>query len=82
MSIAIILVFVFCVLPPTVIILTREYYWASSWNIPRSFDKYSHVTFYINAAYCAANPIVCLIFSINYRQGLKRLINSCTFAQA
>ena len=82
MSIAIILVFVFCVLPPTVIILIREYYWASSWNIPRSFDKYSHVTFYINSAYCAANPIVCFIFSSNYRQGLKRFINCCTFAQA
>ena len=66
MSIAIILVFVFCVLPPTVIVLIREYYSASSRNIPRSFDKYIHVTSYITPASCAANPIVCFIFSSNY----------------
>lgn len=27
------------------------------------------------AAYCDINPIICLIFSSNYRQALKRLIN-------
>ena len=82
MSIAIILVFVFCVLPPSVIILISEYYWASSGNMPRSFDKYFHVTSYIFAAYCAANPIVCFISRSYYRRSLKRLINCCTFAQA
>ena len=46
-----------------------------------SFVLYVIVTRYISYTNCAINPIICLIFSSNYRQALKRLINCCDKVQ-
>ena len=46
-----------------------------------SFWIYYKVTIYIAYAYCAINPIICFMFSSNYRKALKRLIK-CSFVQA
>ena len=46
-----------------------------------SFWMYYKVTIYIAYAYCAINPIICFMFSSNYRKPLKRLIK-CSFVQA
>ena len=78
MSIAINLAFVFCVLPPTTNLLIVKY-GASSTVLSCSFWIYFRVTVLISEAYYIANPTICFIFSSNYRQGLKRLINPPAF---
>ena len=42
-----------------------------------SFKLYDRITLYMPLANCALNPIICFIFSSNYRQALKRLANGC-----
>ena len=42
-----------------------------------SFYVYSIFTLFMAYANCAINPIICLIFSSNYRQSLKRLVSCC-----
>ena len=73
MSIAIVLAFVFCWLPYSTNIIIR--YQASSIHFSCGFWLYYYVTYYIAVGYCAVNPIICFVFSSNYRQGLKRLMN-------
>ena len=46
-----------------------------------SFKLYDLITFFMGFANCAINPIICLIFSSNYRQALKRLANCCNTGQ-
>ena len=78
MSIAIITVFVLCWLPysiNTLIILYQDT------DLSCSFWIYDEVTFYMTSAYCAINPVICFMFSNNYRKALKRLIK-CSFVQA
>ena len=43
--------------------------WSSS-----SFILYKIVTSFMAYANCAINPIICLIFSSNYRNGLERFV--------
>ena len=80
MSIAIVTVFVFCWFPYSInflIILyqdTLTHLSCSSWI-------YDEVTIYMATAYCAINPVICFMFSSNYRKALKRLIK-CSFVQA
>ena len=78
MSIAIVTVFVLCWLPISInslITLYRD----SSTHFSCSFWQYFYVSIYMTAnAYCAINPIICFMFSINYRKALKRLIK-CSF---
>ena len=38
---------------------------------------YDSFVSFMAAANCAVNPMICLIFSSNYRQGLKRLVTFC-----
>ena len=80
MSIAIVTVFVFCWLPYSINFLII-WYQDSSTHLSCSFLIYYEVTSYIASAYCAINPIICFMFSSNYRKALKRLIK-CSFVQA
>ena len=80
MSIATVIVFVFCWLPYSINVLIIEYQ-DSSTHFSCSFWIYNAVTFCMAAAYCAINPIICFMFSSNYRKALKKLIK-CSFAQA
>ena len=80
MSIAIISVFVFCWLPFITNVLIDNYR-SSFMYFSCSFWLYYHVTFYIAAANCTFNPIVCFTSSSNYRLGLKRLISSSSGVQ-
>ena len=80
MSIVIVTVFVLCWLPGVTTILIILYQ-DSSTHFSCSFWIYLEVTFYINTAYFAINPVVCFMFSSNYRKALKRLIK-CSFVQA
>ena len=83
MSIAIVTVFVLCWLPYNTNYLIIDYQ-GSSAHFSCSFQIYYNVTYqtYLTAnAYCAINPIICFMFSSNYRQGVKRVVK-CSFVQA
>ena len=80
MSIAIVTVFVLCWLLFSTNHLMIAYQ-DSSAHFSCSFQIYFDATYFLIHAYCAINPIICFMFSSNYRQGLKRLIK-CSFVQA
>ena len=80
MSIAIVTVFVFCWLPYSINFLILCYPDTFT-HLSCSFWIYDEVTIYMATAYCAINPIICFMFSSNYRKALKRLIK-CSFVQA
>ena len=50
-------------------------------SISCSFYLYDFIAMFMALANCAINPIICLIFSSNYRQALKRLANCCDTGQ-
>ena len=73
MSIAIVTVFVLCWLLFSINFFII-WYQDSSTLFSCSFWIYVAVTIYMINAYCAINPIICFMFSSNYRKALKRLI--------
>ena len=79
MSIAIVTVFVFCCLPYSINFLITQYQDTFT-HLSCSFWIYYKVIFYVANAYCAINPVICFMFSSNYRNTLKRLIK-CSFVQ-
>ncbi|XP_073249895.1 RYamide receptor-like [Porites lutea] len=80
MSIAILTVLLLCWLPFSINYLIIEYQDTFT-HFSCSFWIYYKVTVYMTYAYCAVNPIICFMFSSNYRKALKRLIK-CSFVQA
>ena len=80
MSIAIVTVFAFCWLPYSLNYLITQYQDTFT-HLSCSFWIYYEVTFYTASAYSAINPVICFMFSSNYRKALKRLIK-CSFVQA
>ena len=80
MSIAIVTVFAFCWLPFSINVLIIAYKDRST-HLSCSFWLYFTVTADMSNAYYSINPIICFIFSSNYRQALKRIIK-CSSAQA
>ena len=80
MSIAIVTVFVLCWLPFSINHLIIVYQDTFT-HFSCSFWIYWEVTTYMTNAYCAINPVICFMFSSNYRKALKRLIK-CSFVQA
>ena len=80
MSIAIVTVFLFCCLPYSINFLILRYQDTFT-HFSCSFLIYHAVAFYMAIAYCAINPVICFMFSSNYRKALKRLIK-CSFVQA
>ena len=80
MSIAIVTVFVFCWLPLSISVLIILYQGTFT-HLSCSFWIYYEVAFFMSTAYCAINPVICFMFSSNYRKALKRLIK-CSFVQA
>ena len=80
MSIAIVTVFVFCWFPYFINLLILLYQ-DNFTHFSCSFWISYEVTIYMANAYCAINPVICFMFSSNYRKVLKRLIK-CSFVQA
>ena len=75
MSIAIVTVFVLCWLPYSINPLIISY---QDTHFSCSFWIYYEVAFIMATTYCAINPVICFMFSSNYRKALKRLIK-CSF---
>ena len=80
MSIAIVTVFVFCWLPFSINFFIR-WYQDNFTHFSCSFWMSYEVSIYMANAYCAISPVICFMFSSNYRKALKRLIK-CSFVQA
>ena len=80
MSIAIVTVFVFCWFPYSINLLILLYQ-DNFTHFSCSFWISYEVSIYMANAYCAINPVICFMFSSNYRKALKRLIK-CSFVQA
>ena len=80
MSIAIVTVFVLCCLPFPINFLITQYQDTFT-HLSCSFWIYDEVTIYMLNAYCAINPVICFMFSSNYRKALKRL-RKRSFVQA
>ena len=76
MAIAIVLGFVLCFLPYNIIVMLTFFTWDGT-SVPCGITRLNFITLYLVYANCAINPCICFIFSGNYRQGLKRLLN-CT----
>ena len=80
MSIAIVTVFVLCWLPYSINFFIL-WYQDNFTHFSCSFWISYEVSIYMANAYCAINPVICFMFSSNYRKALKRLIK-CSFVQA
>ena len=80
MAIAIVVAFFICLIPmfSNVMISVLS---APISTISCSFYLYNVIAIFMSLANCAINPIICLIFSSNYRQALKRLANCCNTGQ-
>ena len=70
MAIAIVVGFVLCWFPFSVIVL-QSYYGRLSCAVLLSWN----IALFMAFSNCAINPCICFIFSANYRQGFKRLLN-------
>ena len=82
MAIAIVVVFFICLIPYfSNFVIARFSAPDSSIWFSCSFVLYVIVARYISYTNCAINPIICLIFSSNYLQALKRLVNCCNTVQ-
>lgn len=70
LAIAIVVGFVLCWFPFSVIVL-QSYYGRLSCAVLLSWN----IALFMAFSNCAINPCICFIFSANYRQGFKRLLN-------
>ena len=72
MAIAIVLAFLFCCVPNTtarlIMMLNNSVSYSCSFKL---FTIFAHLMYIAN---CTVNPFICLIFSSNYRQGLRKLL--------
>ena len=74
MAIAIVLGFVVCWVPYSVISLLRIFPWANKTRFSCGIIHLFFVFQFMARANCAINPCICFIFSGNYKQRLKALI--------
>ena len=72
MAIAIVLGFVLCWVPLTVINLLLRFAWKSELP-PCGISLISSISHFLAVSNCAINPCICFAFSGKYRQGFKRL---------
>ena len=70
MAIAIVVGFVLCWVPGSIIFLLKLF----DRDLPCGFWLYLLIASFMAYSNCAINPCICFIFSGNYRQGLKRLL--------
>ena len=79
MAIAIVLGFVLCWVPFSITTLLHFFEWEGGW--PCGNILYLRILMLIARVNCATNPCICLIFSPNYRAGLKRLVKCFSAVQ-
>lgn len=75
MAIAIVVAFVLCWVPFSIMALLSLFVRDRGRSVPCAIHHYWLIPSLMATANCAVNPCICFIFSTNYRQGLKRLLN-------
>ena len=74
MAIAIVVGFVLCWVPWSIINLLLLSALESDRTLPCDFYLYNGIGYFISLLSCTINPLICFTFSGNYRQGVKRLL--------
>ena len=74
MSVAIVLASVLCWVPYSILYLQFYFVWHRR-ELSCGVVLLMDITWFMTHASCAVNPFICLLFSRNYRQGLKRVLN-------
>ncbi|XP_078349035.1 neuropeptide FF receptor 2-like [Oculina patagonica] len=70
---AIVIGFVLCWTPVSVLNFLYAFVWDSNTSLPCGIATYHFAAVFMAQANCAVNPCICFTFSGNYRQGLKSL---------
>ena len=79
MTVAIVVAFFICWIPFSIQVVT--FYFVPKNTLDCKFWVSSNVALFMAYTNCAINPIICLTFSSNYRQALRRLLNCCGAVQ-
>ena len=79
MTVAIVVAFFICWIPFSIHIVT--FYFVPKNTLDCKFWVSYNVAVFMGYTYCVINPIICLTFSSNYRQALRRLVNCCDAVQ-
>ena len=79
MTVAIVVAFFICWIPCSIQLVT--FYFVPKNTLDCKFWVSYVVTFFMARTNCAINPIICLTFTSNYRQALRRLVNCCGAVQ-
>ena len=80
MAVAIVVAFFICWIPFSINIMIVYLVPRKTWVLCTFWVSY-HVALFMARTNCAINPIICLTFSSNYRQALRRLVNCCDAVQ-
>ena len=75
MTVAIVVVFFICWIPFSIELVI--FHFVPKNTLDCKFLVSYNVALFMAYANCAINPIICLTFSSNYRQALRRLVNCC-----
>ena len=78
-AVAIVVVFFICWIPISIKLVTS--YFVPKTTLDCKFLVSLDVALFMAYTNCAINPIICLTFSSNYRQALRRLLNCCGAVQ-
>ena len=79
MTVAIVAVFFICWIPFSIKLVTS--YFVPKTTLDCKFLVSLDVALFMAYTNCAINPIICLTFTSNYRQALRRLVNCCGAVQ-
>ena len=79
MTVAIVVAFFICWIPFSIQVVT--FYFVPKNTFDCKFFVSHNVALFMAYTNCAINPIICLTFSSNYRQALRRLVNCCGAVQ-
>ena len=79
MTVAIVVAFFICWIPFSIQVVT--FYFVPKNTFDCKFFVSHNVALFMAYTNCAINPIICLTFTSNYRQALRRLVNCCDAVQ-
>ena len=79
MTVAIVVAFFICWIPFSIQLVTS--YFVPQNTLDCKFWVSYYVALFMAYTNCAINPIICLTFTSNYRQALRRLVNCCDAVQ-
>ena len=80
MSVAIVVAFFICWIPLSIHALIFYLVPRKTWDFCKFLVSYN-VAMFMACTNCAINPIICLTFTSNYRQALRKLVNCCDAVQ-